>query len=94
MCLTNVVAMGVSELGGDDGGGVTNGVSDTVELTAVVTVGDPHGLAVAEAGGRGEAHRVSVGCFEILQGQGVGGQYPNQTKNSPASTGPNLAVVP
>jgi hypothetical protein len=57
----NVGGEGLRPLGGEQGGRVTNGVSDTVELTAVVLVSDPHGLAIGEAGGGGEAHRVSVG---------------------------------
>jgi len=63
----------------------------------LVSTGDPLDLTGREvrAGSKGETHRVSVAVdFEILQGQVGRGQYPNQTKNSPASTGPNLAVVP
>lgn len=90
----DILSVCLSELRGPDRSGVTHGVGDGVEVAAVVTVGDPHGLAVTEAGSGGEAHRVGVGCFGILQGQGAGGQYPNHTRNSPASTPPKAAVVP
>jgi len=50
----------LSPLGGDDRGRMTSGVGQAVELAAVVTVTDPDHLAIGEAGGRREAHR--VGC--------------------------------
>ena len=52
----NVVSVGIGKLCRPDGGRVTHGVSDTVELTAIVAVGNPDGLAVSKAGSRGEAH--------------------------------------
>jgi len=52
--------MNLSELCRPYGGRDAHGVNHSGILipgAAVVTVGDPHGLAVLEAGGRGEAHR-------------------------------------
>jgi len=62
----------------------------------LVSAGDPLDLTGSKvrAGSKGETHRVGVGCFGIVRHERGRGQYPNQTKNSPASTGPNLAVVP
>ena len=37
-------------------------VPEAIEAGAIVTVGNPDGLAVSEAGSRGEAHE-SVGCL-------------------------------
>ena len=61
LCLPNVVAEGVLELGRPHGGGVPEVGGQFVELAAIVAVGDPHGLAIGEAGSGGEAHR-SVAC--------------------------------
>jgi len=67
-------------LGGPYGGRVTHGVGDPIELAAVVAVGDPHGLAVAEAGGGGEAHRVRCVCLRILQAKGAGVNLPRRSQ--------------
>jgi hypothetical protein len=48
----NVGSVCLSELGRPDGSGVTHRVGDGVEVAAIVAVGNPDGLAVAEAGGR------------------------------------------
>jgi len=55
LCLPNVVAEGVSELGGPHGSGVP--MVALVDHGSVVGVTDPHGLTIGEAGGRREAHR-------------------------------------
>ena len=73
----HVVSMGISELRCPDRGGVTHGVGDGVELAAVVAVGDPHGLAVMEAGCLGEDHGLSVGGTDgSLQGRRAGVNTP------------------
>ena len=54
--LANVGAVRILKLGGPDGGRMTQGVGDGVELAAIVAVGNPDGLAIAEAGGRRESH--------------------------------------
>ena len=48
----DLISVCLSELGGPDGSGVTHRVGDGIEVAAIVTVGNPDGLAVAEAGGR------------------------------------------
>ena len=86
--------MDISELGGPGDGIGAPGRGDLVKAGAVVAVGDPDGLAIGEAGGGREAHRIGCGLLWNSTGSGVGGQYPNHTRNSPVSTGPNFAVTP
>ena len=57
--LANVGGVNLSELGGDDRCRDTHRVHHRGALipgAAIVTVGDPYGLAIGEAGSRGEAH--------------------------------------
>ena len=55
-----MVRLGV--LGRPHGGGGAPWRGEAVELCAIVAVGNPDHLAVAEAGGRREAHRSGVNC--------------------------------
>jgi hypothetical protein len=55
-----VGGMNLSELGGVDVGGDAPLSRDAVKGGVVVLAGNPHGLAVGEAGGGGENHE--VGC--------------------------------
>ena len=58
-----LIMMHLGELCCPDCGGDAHRVDQIGILipgAAVVTVGDPDGLAILEAGGRGEAHRLSV----------------------------------
>ena len=56
----HIGSMNLSELSSDHGSGDGIGGRDGVKVAAVVAVGDPHGLAVLEAGGGGKAHRFGV----------------------------------
>jgi hypothetical protein len=85
--LPNVGAVCLFKLGRPDGGRVTHGVGDGIELAAVVAIGNPDGLTVTESGGRRETHRVGVGCFGILQGQGAGVNTPATPKIPPCLRG-------
>ena len=70
--LPHVVAVDISELPCPRDGIGSPRRGQAVEVAAVVAIRNPDGLAIGEAGGRGEAHGLGVGCFEILQGQGAG----------------------
>jgi hypothetical protein len=52
------------------------------------------GADVVEGGGDGGCHDAWGWLLGYCSTDRGGAQYPNQTKNSPVSTGPNLAVVP
>jgi hypothetical protein len=58
--LPNVVAMDLSELGGDHGGRHPVVGGQVGEGFVVVLTGDPYGLAIGEAGCLGEAHWVRL----------------------------------
>ena len=66
MHLANVGGVNLGELGGDDRCRDSHRVHQIGALipgAAIVTIGDPYGLAIGEAGSRGEAHR---GRFRLV----------------------------
>jgi len=71
--------VGLSELCCPYGGWDAHGVDHRGVLipgAAIVAVADPDGLAVSEAGSRGEAHRLSVGCLVSLSQMGGAPSVP------------------
>jgi len=75
--LANVVAVDLSELGGDHGSGHPVVGGQAVEGFVVVFTGDPYGLAIGEAGSRGEAHWL-VAVESIVAGRGGCPSHPVQ----------------